>query len=84
MKTAREWFQCLRPDLRDRAIKATTEKPLQGAGINIKYRKLSDALLWSFEFCSEGGKGVDKNHDFWTKIRLEALDIEEGRKPDIK
>lgn len=72
MKTAREWFQCLRPDLRDRAIKATKSK----TELKRKYDKFSRAVLYSF--------GWARDPDLWEKIYEEALDIEEGRKPDIK
>lgn len=77
MKTAREWFQCLRPDLRDRAIKNTIT---DGNGLlGKKYvsfsETLGDAFMWD-----ESPEG----YEFWSKINLEAQDIEEGRKPDIK
>ena len=70
-KTAREWFQCLRPDLRDRAIKATSKSEL-----NRKYSKFSNAILYSF--------GLAVNPEIWESIYLQAQAIEQGRKPDVK
>jgi len=76
-KTAREWFQCLRPDLRDRAIKATQIYGFCGT-LESKYKLFSSALTWSFDWEKAGGI------DFWGDIYDEADDIESGRKPDIK
>lgn len=77
MKTAREWFQCLRPDLRDRAIKATKLRKF-GSALGNRHKSFSDSLMYSFSWLKEAEYG------FWEKIYQEALDIEEGRKPDIK
>ncbi len=88
MKTAREWFEKLRPDLRDRAIEATKKYPaVHGAKLSTKYPSMSEALWYSFKFIEES-VAVDgdywSSYKFWEKIYHEALDIEEGRKPDIK
>ncbi len=74
MKTAREWFEKLRPDLRDRAIRNGKEYPWYG--LDFLYDRFSLAILYCFYWRYD--------QDFWEEIYWEARDIEEGRKPDIK
>lgn len=76
MKTARQWFQCLRPDLREKAIKYTKTQNYKPRG---KFSLFSKALIWSF-FWNKTPEG----DNFWSKIYWEARDIERGFKPDIK
>ncbi len=88
MKTARKWFEKLRPDLRDRAIEATKKYPaVPGASLNTKYPSMSEALWNSFSFLKES-LPLDgyclSTYIFWQNIYQEAIDIEQGRKPDIK
>lgn len=81
MKTAREWFEKLRPDLRDRAIKATKKQFAEGR-LNREYHLFSDSLFYSFVWSEE--EGYPEYESIWCKIYWDAVDIEEGRKPDIK
>lgn len=74
MKTAREWFEKLRPDLRDRAISYTVRAGCSEVSSSFSYA-LRGAFLWS---------ETVEGYGFWNEIYEEALDIEEGRKPDIK
>ncbi len=86
MKTAREWFEKLRPDLRYRAIKASKNHPaVPLCNLNTRYYSMSDALYFSFNWSREISElSTNYSHDYWMNIYEEAIAIEQGRKPDIK